>query len=124
MAFLLPSIYKPFYINVLFVRQSYTKFFVIIDVYNGIGLYDKETEQYHIGDIYVTLEGEGGAQLNEILNIYRDKFLFNTSYRESITTVFTSITTNIIESIGKIKKLIIKYKSPDNEYGIKINRDI
>jgi hypothetical protein len=126
MAFLLPSIYKPFYINVLFVRQSYTKFFVIIDIYNGIGLYNKENKQYHIGDIYVTLEGVGGTQRKETLNlnIYRDKFLFNTSYRESITTVFTSITTDIIESIGKSKKLIVEYKSPDNEYGIKINRDI
>lgn len=124
MAFLLPSIYKPFYINVLFVRQSYKEFFVIIDIYNGIGLYNKENKQYHIGDIYVTFEGVDGTQREETLNIYRDKFLFNTSYRESITTVFTSITTDIIESIGKIKKLIIKYESPDNEYGIKINRDI
>lgn len=124
MAFLLPSIYKPFYINVLFVRQSYTEFFVIIDVYNGIGLYNKETEQYHIGDIYVTLEGVDGTQRKEPLNIYRDKPLFNTSYRESITTVFTSFTKDIISNIGKSKKLIIEYKSPDNEYGIKINRDI
>lgn len=124
MAFLLPSIYKPFYINVLFVRQSNFEFFVIIDVYNGIGLYDQEKNRYNIGSIDITFEGKGGTLPKKTLHIYRDKFLFNTSYKESITTVFTGFTESVSSNIGRSKKLIIEYKSPDNKYGVQINRNI
>ena len=96
MSFLLPSIYKPFYINVLFVRSSLNDFFVIIDVYNGIGLYDTEKKVYDVGSIKITYKADdnrpGGSGTNtktDTLRIYRDKPLFNSSYRESITKVFT-----------------------------------
>lgn len=130
MSFLLPSIYKPFYINVLFVRSSVTKFFVIIDVYNGIGIYDKENEVYDVGSIKITCKVEdkrssssGTITKDEILRIYRDKPLFNTSYRESITTVFTGFSIDSVY-IGDTQKLIVEYESPNNEYGVQINRNI
>jgi hypothetical protein len=135
--FWLPSIYKPFYINVLFVRNTVNKkivenssadtFFVIIDVYNGIGLYDKKTKLYNIGSIDITFKESDFVndekETNVTLGIYRGKPLFNTSYKESITTVFTGFTINY-DAGYRSKELIVKYTSPDNEYGIKINRDI
>lgn len=135
--FWLPSIYKPFYINVLFVRNTVDKkivensstdtFFVIIDVYNGIGLYDEKNGKYHIGSIDITFKESNfineEKETNVTLEIYRDKPLFNTTYKESITTVFTGFTINY-DAGYRSKELIVKYTSPDNEYGIKINRDI
>lgn len=124
MDFLLPSIYKPFYINVLLTRRlSDDHAFVIIDVYNGIGLYDKQNDVYDVGTIKITFTDNNNMPIKEkSLKIYRDKYkpLFNTSYKESITTVFTDFSIGG----GRSYKLIVEYESPNNEYGVQINRNI
>lgn len=122
MDFLLPSIYKPFYINVLFARRTSYDAVVIIDVYNGIGLYDEAKEVYDVGIIKLTFKDVNDSTKEKTLKIYRDKPLFNTSYKESITTVFTDFV--IGGSPNDSCSLTVEYISPYNEYGVQINRDI
>lgn len=121
MDFLLPSIYKPFYINVLFVQIGSNTFRTIIDVYNGIGVLNTKSKKYNIGSITIATEHDGNKILgNKTININRNKPLFMTTYKESITTFY--YTYHIASmAVPKCKRVIIKYNEPKNDYNTTLN---
>lgn len=104
MSFLLPGIYKPFYIEGLMVRINKTTFFSLIDIHNGIGVYDDTMELYNIGNVECIFNVTGTA--NEVWainsNVYRETPLFVSTYQGSITSIFkkySSFTTGTLKSI-------------------------
>lgn len=104
MSFLLPGIYKPFYIEGLMVRINKTTFFSLIDIHNGIGVYDNTMELYNIGNVKCIFNVTGTA--NEVWainsNVYRETPLFVSTYQGSITSIFkkySSFTTGTLKSI-------------------------
>lgn len=121
MDFLLPSIYKPFYINVLFVQIGNNTFRTIIDVYNGIGVLNTKSKKYNIGSITIATQHDDNKTYgNKTININRDKPLFLTTYRESITTLYYAYTVTRTD-MPKPKYLIIKYNEPENDYNKTLN---
>jgi len=142
MGFYLPGIYKPFYIEGLLVHSQgeYDYYngintlddtlFALIDVHNGIGVYDVEEKIYNVGGVNCYFYFEGNSyppSIGENLIVYRDKPLFMSSYQESINSVFYKVDVSGFtqESGGRLSPVSIqvKYTSPV-AYDTIVNRNI
>lgn len=147
MGFYLPGIYKPFYIEGLLVHSQgeydYDRgintlddtLFALIDVHNGIGVYDVEEKIYNAGGVncYFYFERNYGEiyppSIGEKLILYRDKPLFMSSYQESINSVFYKVDVSGFtqESGSRLSPVSIKIKYTPPEVSddtIIINRNI
>lgn len=147
MGFYLPGIYKPFYIEGLLVH-SQTEYvnghnnrndtlFSLIDVHNGIGIYDKNTSLYNVGDVscifnfYSYGAGYGSPPYSgKTITVYRDKPLFASSYQETISSVFNKVDVSKFTITGSDNfeyrfpySIQVKYTSPV-AYDTIVNRNI
>lgn len=144
----LPGIYKPFYIEGLLVHsqaeynQNFMQnvrndtLFSLIDVHNGIGIYDTQRKVYKVGDVSCIFnfynEGtENGSPpySGKTITVYRDKPLFASSYQETISSVFNKVdVSNFTIMDGNFPyrfpySIQVKYTSP-YAYDIYANRNI
>lgn len=134
MGFYLPGIYKPFYIEGLLVHSqaeyNYVSsgnvrndtLFALIDVHNGIGIYDKNTSLYNVGDVScIFYFNNGGTETGSLPNpnkirVYRDKPLFASSYQETISSVFYKVDVSEFTIPGGSSEWQFKYP-----YSIQVN---
>lgn len=134
MGFYLPGIYKPFYIEGLLVHsqrreevsiETNETLFALIDVHNGIGIYDKDKCLYYVGDVSCEFNfGKVDLPSNNTISVYREKPLFASSYQDSISSIFykVDVTGEDKDSPSLIK---VSYESPIiYDYDITVNRDI
>lgn len=146
MGFYLPGIYKPFYIEGLLVHsqaeynQNYEQnvrndtLFSLIDVHNGIGIYDTGRKVYKVGDVSCSFNFYDGqvyygspSYSGKTITVYREKPLFSSSYQETISSVFNKV--DISEfTLGDSRyrypySIKVEYTSP-YAYGIYANRNI
>ena len=148
MGFYLPGIYKPFYIEGLLVHSqaeyNYDNdesnrndtLFALIDVHNGIGIYDAEKNIYNVGDVscifnfynYVSTANGGLPRSNKI-SVYREKPLFASSYQDTISSIFYKVdVSNFTISSAEWQfrfpySIQVKYTSPVS-YNTVVNRNI
>lgn len=115
MSFLLPGIYKPFYIEGLMVRINKTDFFSLIDIHNGIGVYDETMKLYNIGNVKCIFNVKGTE--NEVCainsNVYRETPLFASTYQGSITSIFKKYSSS---TTGTPKSIEVLYTPPSYIY--------
>lgn len=149
MGFYLPGIYKPFYIEGLLVHSqaeyNYSSetnnrndtLFALIDVHNGIGIYDAEKKIYEVGDVSCIfnfynegIENGSPPYSGKTITVYRDKPLFASSYQETISSVFNKVDVSnfTISGSGNFKyrfpySIQVKYTSPV-AYDTVVNRNI
>jgi hypothetical protein len=134
MGFYLPGIYKPFYIEGLLVHSQAEynyeldinnrndTLFALIDVHNGIGIYDKNTSFYNVGDVscifnFYNYGPENGSLPNpNKIRVYRDKPLFASSYQETISSIFYKVDVSEFTIHGSSSEW--EFKHP---YSIQVN---
>jgi hypothetical protein len=147
MGFYLPGIYKPFYIEGLLVHSQgeydYNygintlddTLFALIDIHNGVGVYDVGEKIYNVGGVNCFFNFERNnvpippPSISQKLIVYRDKPLFMSSYQESINSVFYKVDVSDFtqESGSRLSPVSIKVKYTPPEVSddtIIINRNI
>lgn len=148
MGFYLPGIYKPFYIEGLLVHSQAEynydaeinsrndTLFALIDVHNGIGIYDKNTSLYNVGDVscifnFYNYGAEyGGLPISNNIKVYRQKPLFASSYQDTISSIFYKVDVSEFTISGSAEwqfrlpySIQVKYTSPV-AYNTVVNRNI
>jgi hypothetical protein len=138
MGFYLPGIYKPFYIEGLLVhsqaeyREGFDYnfrndiLFSLIDVHNGIGIYDTGKKVYKVGDVSCTFNfynGQTTKTHEKTITVYREKPLFASSYQETISSVFDKVDVTGTFLHYYPSSISVTYISP-YAYGIYANRNI
>lgn len=149
MGFYLPGIYKPFYIEGLLVHSQAEynydaeinnrndTLFALIDVHNGIGIYDAEKKIYKVGDVSCIFNFYNNGTENgsppysgKTITVYRDKPLFASSYQETISSVFNKVDVSNYTISGSSEwkfrfpySIQVNYASPV-AYDTVVNRNI